>query len=126
MEDFLLAGEKEAEKEMGEEKDEDEDDEDTCKLFAEVSLSLLLSSLELSDTHVYAPSIRALLGTALCFCEVVALKLRTRGPGQATSMLAPKWQTIHKLTSWVRGTNSSTIGAKTGVGTRHPKRNVLR
>ena len=69
----MLAGEKEAEKEMGE--DEDEDDEDTCKLFAEVSLSLLLSSLELSDTNVYAPSIRALLGTALCFCEVVVLPL---------------------------------------------------
>jgi len=39
--------------------------------------SLLLSSLELSDTNVYAPYIRALLGTASHFCEVVVLKLRT-------------------------------------------------
>jgi hypothetical protein len=38
--------------------------------------SLLLSSLELRDTQVYEPQIRALLGTALHFCEV-DLKLRT-------------------------------------------------
>jgi len=37
--------------------------------------SLLLSSLELSDTKVYEPQIRALLGTASLFCEVVVLKL---------------------------------------------------
>jgi len=30
----------------------------------------------LSDTTVYEPSIRALLGTASHFCEVVVLKLR--------------------------------------------------
>ena len=35
--------------------------------------SLLLSSLELSDTKVFEPSIRALLGTAAHFCEVVVL-----------------------------------------------------
>jgi len=35
--------------------------------------SLLLSSLELSDTTVYEPEIRARLGTAAHFCEVVAL-----------------------------------------------------
>ena len=34
--------------------------------------SCLLSSLELSDTKVYAPKIRALLGTAAHFCEVVS------------------------------------------------------
>ena len=39
---------------------------------------LLLSSLELSDTKVYKPWIRALLGTAAHFCEVVVLKLRTQ------------------------------------------------
>jgi len=33
--------------------------------------SLLLSSLELSDTKVYKPEIRARLGTAAHFCEVV-------------------------------------------------------
>ena len=43
-----------------------------------LSLSLLLSSLELSDTHVYEPYIRALLGTAAHLCKVV-LKLRTVG-----------------------------------------------
>ena len=39
--------------------------------------SVLLSSLELSDTKVYEPQTRALLGTASHFCEVVVLKLRT-------------------------------------------------
>jgi len=39
--------------------------------------SLLLSSLELSDTKVYEPYIRALLGTASRFCEVGVLKSRT-------------------------------------------------
>jgi len=37
---------------------------------------LLLSSLEWSDAKVYEPSIRARLGTAAHFCEVVVLKLR--------------------------------------------------
>ena len=41
------------------------------------SSSVSLSSLELSDTKVYEPQIRALLGTAAHFCEVVVLKLRT-------------------------------------------------
>ena len=36
--------------------------------------SLLLSSLELSDTKVYEPQIRARLGTAAHFCEVGVLK----------------------------------------------------
>jgi len=38
------------------------------------SFSFLLSSLELSDTKVYEPCIRARLGTAAHFCEVVVLK----------------------------------------------------
>jgi len=41
----------------------------------QVSSFLLLSSLELSDTQVYEPYIRALLGTDSHFCEVVVLKL---------------------------------------------------
>ena len=41
------------------------------------SSSLSLSSLELSDTKVHDPYIRALLGTALHSCEVVILKFRT-------------------------------------------------
>ena len=42
-----------------------------------VSSSLLLPSLELSDTKVYEPYIRALLGTASQFCEVVFLTNHT-------------------------------------------------
>ena len=38
--------------------------------------SFLLSSLELSDTNVYEPSIRALLGTATHFCAVVVFESR--------------------------------------------------
>ena len=41
-----------------------------------------LSSLVLSHTHVYEPEIRALLGTASQFCEVVVLTLRTGWPEQ--------------------------------------------
>ena len=37
----------------------------------------LLSSLELSNTKVYEPYIRALLGTAAHFFKVVVLELRT-------------------------------------------------
>jgi len=39
--------------------------------------SLLLSSLELSDTTIYEPLMRALLGTAAPFCRVVVLKLKS-------------------------------------------------
>ena len=42
-----------------------------------VCSSLLLSSLESSDTKVYEPEIRALLGTALHFFKVLVLKLIT-------------------------------------------------
>ena len=61
--------------------------------------SLLLSRLELSDTHVYEPKIRALLGTAAHFCKVVVLKSRTdstsglRGPGRASTH--PCSETLH-------------------------------
>ena len=40
------------------------------------SCSLLLTSVELSDTQVYGPQMRALLGTASHFCEHVVLGLR--------------------------------------------------
>ena len=45
---------------------------------AQVSSSLSLLSLELSDTQVYEPWIRALLGTASHFCEVVVTHTRAR------------------------------------------------
>ena len=41
-------------------------------------LSSLLSSLELSDTSIYEPQIRALLGTAPCFYSVVFLTLKRK------------------------------------------------
>ena len=49
------------------------------------SSSLLLSSLELSDTKVYEPEIRALLGTAAYLYENNGLELRTV-PTSHTSM----------------------------------------
>ena len=48
-----------------------------CRPVSLLSSSVLFSSLELSDTQVYEPQIRALLRTASHFCEVVVLKLRT-------------------------------------------------
>jgi len=50
------------------------------------SSSLLLSSLELSDTKVYWPQTLALLGTSSHFCEVVILKLRTVPIGTALNL----------------------------------------
>ena len=46
-------------------------------LRAPAPVPLSLASLELSDTKFYEPEIRARLGTAAHFCEVVVLKLRT-------------------------------------------------
>ena len=49
--------------------------------------SLLLSSLELSDRKVYEPYMRALLGTAAHFCEVVVLKLHASPPRSRCTFL---------------------------------------
>ena len=61
------------------------------------SSSLLLANLELGDTKVYEPSIRALLGTALHFCKIVDLKLisvpnrvEARGSSTRTTSSLPK------------------------------------
>ena len=59
----------------------------TLKLLLLLS-SFLLASLELSDTKVYEPEIRALLGTASHFCEVVVLELRLKPSGVAGRVLA--------------------------------------
>jgi len=48
--------------------------------------SSLLPGLELSDTIVYAPSMRALHGTASYFCEVVVLELRGALIGTALNL----------------------------------------
>ena len=50
------------------------------------SSSSLLSSPEMSDAKVYAPSIRARLGTTAHFCEVAVLKLRTVPIGTAFNL----------------------------------------
>ena len=59
----------------------------------------LLSSLELSDIKVYEPQIRALLGTASHFCEVVVLKLRTAGPDTRHVVVGG----LERLVLWCRG-----------------------
>ena len=46
-------------------------------MYEPIFLSLLLPSLELSDTQVCEPQIRTLLGTASHFCEVVVNQLST-------------------------------------------------
>ena len=50
--------------------------------------SVLLSRLELSDTTIYEPQIRALLGTAPHFCQGVDVELRTVPLGTAQSVLS--------------------------------------
>jgi len=50
------------------------------------SSSFLLSSLELIDTTVYEPQIRALLGFDPHFCKSFALNLRTVPLGTALSL----------------------------------------
>jgi len=45
------------------------------------SSSLLRSSLELSDTKVYEPQIRARLGATANFCKAVVLKLSALSSG---------------------------------------------
>ena len=70
------------------------------------SSSLLLSSLELSDTKVYEPEIRARLGTAAHFCKVVVL----RGSPGASGAPPPghlwrdKWTAFTKWTTLTKRT----------------------
>ena len=56
------------------------------------SSSLLLSRLKLGETQIYAPQIRALLGTASHFYEVVVLELRTVPIGTAPQPLNARTQ----------------------------------
>ena len=50
--------------------------------------SVLLSSLELYDTTIYEPEIRALLGTAPHFCSAVGFELRTAPQVAAAQSIA--------------------------------------
>ena len=52
------------------------------------SLLYYSPALELSDTQVYGTQVRALLGTASHFCEVVVLKLRSVPIGTGPAHLA--------------------------------------
>ena len=54
---------------------------------------LLLSSLELRDSELYEPSIRARLGTAAHFFKIIALKLRACTGGTLQGYLAHKKRT---------------------------------
>jgi len=73
------------------------------------SSSLLLSGLELNDTKVNEPSIRARLGTASQFCEVAVVNMRTVPNG--TTLLTesgvklyrtdvPRQQVMEGLVTW--------------------------
>ena len=73
-----------------------------------LSSSLLLSNLELSDTKVYEPYIRARLGTAAHFCKVVVLKLRTvyiLSTDDRVGHLHSIYQPDDQLTVYIRCTN---------------------
>ena len=60
----------------------------------------LLSSLELGDTTIYEPQIRALLGTAPYFCPAPVLKQRTVSllRSASPSTLTPKPSTLNHQT----------------------------
>jgi len=70
-------------------------------------------SLKLSGTRVYAPQIRARLGTTAHFCRVIVLKLRAV-PSCADGLALPGsgWQIILTLTSRVARCKSVNLGAK--------------
>ena len=59
--------------------------------------SFLLSSIELSDTKVFEPYMRALLGTDLQFCEEVVLKSRTASLGLTDRFHSKSCQICLKL-----------------------------
>ena len=83
------------------------------------------SSLELSDTKVYEPYIRARLGTAAHFCEVVVLKLRTV-PGATTS--SGRWRrtaTTPTATSFSRSFEMSFLRTSTWTRTARCEREIL-
>ena len=61
------------------------------------SSSLLLASLELSDTQVYEPSIRALLGTVSHFCEVVVVKCSIPRSGVVSDPLPSEEGTTYNI-----------------------------
>jgi hypothetical protein len=65
------------------------------------SSSLLLSSLKLSDSKVDEPEMRSLLGTALHFCEVVVLKLRTL-PNTRVALPIKRLQGPLLKRNWIR------------------------
>jgi len=76
-------------------------------------LSFFLSSLELSDTHVYAPQIRARLGTAAHFCEVKSATGKNERLEHAAKPRTPPWRQP-RCKSIVSLVNSHTKAARIG------------
>ena len=76
----------------------------SCRRKSSSCSSILHSSLELSDTKVYVPQIRALLGAASHLCAEVVRKLRDVSIGAAPSL--KKIRVIRPCqrrgTSWLR------------------------
>ena len=70
------------------------------------SSSLLLSSLELSDTQFHEPWIRDLLGTASHFCEAVVLKFLTPNPTHQTGSTFQLHPRSRLTTAALRGLDS--------------------
>ena len=64
------------------------------------SSSVLPLSLELGDTTIYEPQVRALLGTAPHFCEAVVLKLRTVPLGAALSLRIQTVEGKRRIEDW--------------------------
>ena len=54
-------------------------------------------SLNLRDTKVYEPSIRARLGTTAHFCRVVVLKLRASGVANEKASVGGKEEAVWRL-----------------------------
>ena len=88
----------------------------------ELSSSLVLSSLELNDTQDYEPQIRALLGTASHFSEVVVLIVR--------SMHSARWTRVGNGVA--QGSDVGQImekldvGGRTDAGVRTPHTRIRR
>ena len=80
------------------------------------SSSLLLSSLELSDTKVYQPLVRALLGTAAHFCQVVGSGA-AGGGGSMHALAARNRQVLFSSSTVTQVSGAYTTGQVSGAYT---------
>ena len=72
-------------------------------------------SLKLSDTRVYEPQIRALLGTASHFCEVIVLKLRTEGHRVAGDSNYHGARPVHLIITMIQWIRTSRLSIKNSL-----------